>query len=257
MKTKTVSIIVPVYKGEKFIRKNLEVMKKTLAWNFPNFEIVVIIDGNNDNSYNEAMKVKGVKVYKYDINKGKGYALKYGFDFCSGDYITFMDADLDLPPKQISNFIPYMETADIVIGSKRHPFSRLNYPFARKVLSQCFSLYSKLILGVSLRDTQSGLKLMKREVLEVLLPLITIKRFAFDLELMFLAEKHNFRTVEAPLSINFQGVGTGLNIKSIFTMLKGMFLDVLGIRYRYTITKYYQKKYHEVHFDKDLNARVA
>ncbi len=245
MQNKQISIIVPVYNGAKFIRKNLEHLKSVLPEYFPNFEIIVVIDGKTDDSLKEAKKVKGIKLVSYKKNQGKGYALKKGFELCTGDYVTFIDADLDFPPRQLKNFIPYMATADIIIGSKRHPFSKLKYPFFRKVLSKGFQIISKIVLGVSLRDTQSGLKLMKREALEILMPLVVVKRYAFDLELMFLAQKHGFRTVEAPIKVDFKG-NSGINFKTIFKTIFGMFLDILAIRYRYSILKYYQKKYHEV-----------
>ncbi len=81
------------------------------------------------------------------------------------------------------------------------------------------------------------------------MPLVVVKRFAFDLELMFLAQLHGFRTVEAPIHINqdFSGLGVSTGTLSI---INGMFFDVLGIRYRYSISKYYQKKYHKVRFTK-------
>ena len=81
---------------------------------------------------------------------------------------------------------------------------------------------------------------MKREVLEVLMPLVVIKRWAFDLELMFLAQKHGFRTVEAPIILDYRKSFSSVNVNAIW----GMFVDVLGIRYRYTFKNYYQKEYH-------------
>jgi glycosyltransferase involved in cell wall biosynthesis len=236
-----VSVIVPVYRGKEFIAKNLEIMKDSLEQVFDQFEIIVVVDGNKDKSYEEAKKVKGVRVFGYAKNMGKGFAMKYGFSHCVGDFITFLDSDMDLHPSLLKNFLPYLATADIVIGSKRHPFSIVNYPWIRKSFSKVFQLYSKMVLGVSLSDTQSGMKLMKREVLDVLMPLVTVKKYAFDLELMFLAQKHNFRTVEAPIYLNYNFTGSGINTNSI----KGMFLDVLGIRYRYSFLRYYQQKYQE------------
>jgi len=245
MKNQKLSLIVPVYQSEEFIRKNLEQMKESLSRFIPDFEIITVIDGMEDQSYNEANKVKGIKVVSYDKNMGKGYALKYGFKSVTGDIVTFVDADMDLNPAQLINFFPYLATADMIIGSKRHPFSKLHYPMSRKILSKGYQIFSWLLLGVNLRDTQSGMKIIKKEVLDVIMPLIVVKRYAFDLELCFLAQKHGFRIVEAPLVIDFQGNGSGIGFKSIL----GMFLDTLAIRYRYTILRHYQKQYHKTHFN--------
>jgi len=242
---KRLSVIVPVYKAEAFIKNNLEQIKKSITEYFPNNEVIAVIDGHLDNSMLEALKARGVKVIGYDENKGKGYALKYGFEHSTGDYVTFIDCDMDIHPQQLKNFLPYMATADLVIGSKRHPFSKLHYPLKRKILSTGFLIYSWLILGVKLRDTQSGLKLIKREVLEIIMPLVLVKRYGFDLELCFLAQKHGFRSVEAPLHVNYgefkKEKGTTIKLSDI----RGMFLDVLAIRYRYSIKRYYQKQFHQ------------
>ncbi|MEK6860158.1 MAG: glycosyltransferase family 2 protein [Nanoarchaeota archaeon] len=246
MKEKKLSVIVPVYKAEKFIAKNLEEIKKSISKYFPNYEIIAVIDGNIDNSMSEAKKVEGIKVVGYEENKGKGYALKYGFEQSSGDYITFIDCDMDIHPDQLRNFFPYLSTADLVIGSKRHPFSKLHYPLLRRFLSEGFKIYSGMILGVKLRDTQSGLKLIKREVLEIIMPLVLVKRYGFDLELCFLAQKHGFRAVEAPLHLTYNQFTSKDKQSTIkFKDIMGMFLDVLAIRYRYTFLHYYQRAFHK------------
>jgi glycosyltransferase involved in cell wall biosynthesis len=240
IKSKKLSVIIPIYKAESFIRKNLEIVKKTIEKYFDNFEIIAVVDGYFDRSFEEAKKVDKIKVIGYEKNQGKGHALIYGFLHSTGDYVTFLDCDMDIHPDQLKNFIPYLATADLVIGSKRHPFSKLHYPLLRKILSMGFRVYSWVVLGVNLRDTQSGMKLVKREVLEVIMPLLLVKRYAFDIELCFLAQKHGFRMVEAPLHVNYDSF-KGTTIKPGNMM--GMFLDVLAIRYRYSIIHYYQKKF--------------
>lgn len=245
MRNKKLSVIVPVYKAESFIAENLRKMQKSISEQFPNNEIIAVIDGDLDNSRKEAESVKGVKVIGFTKNRGKGAALKYGFENSTGEYITFVDCDMDLDPKQLKNFIPYMATADLIIGSKRHPFSRVHYPLKRKILSKGFQIYSWLVLQVHLRDTQSGLKLIKREVLDVIMPLVMVKRYAFDLELCFLAQKHGFRTVEAPVDVDYKFNGSGVDMNAI----RGMFLDTLAIRYRYSFLNHYQQKYWEARFE--------
>lgn len=236
------TVIIPVYKAEQFIEQNLMEIKATIQKMFSFYEIIAVIDGEVDNSKEEALKVPGIAILSYEINKGKGHALYHGFKHSTGKYITFIDCDLDLNPAQIINFTPYLTSADFAVGSKRHPFSKLHYPFFRKILSIGFLIYSYLILGVRLRDTQSGLKLVKREVLEIIMPLLLVKRFSFDLELCFLAQKHGFKTVEVPLHLTYQqfeGVSTTIKVKDIFAM----FYEVLLIRYHYSIKHTYQKKF--------------
>ncbi len=245
----TLSVIVPAYKAETYIEKNLR--KYLLALQdlkkkkrISNFELIVVVDGKVDKTSQEAKKVKSVKVIEYEKNMGKGHALLKGFSHSQGNYITFLDADGDLPLYQLNNFFSYLDTADLVVGSKRHPFSNLKYPFMRRLLSFGFQILSKVFLGISIRDTQSGLKLMKRGVLEIILPMILVKRYAFDLELCFLAQKNGFKIAEAPIKIDFQGKS---NIN--FLVAWSMFVDLLAIRYRYTFKHYYQKQFHRHHFN--------
>ncbi len=247
----SLSVSVPVYKAERFIQRNLRNFQSSVKKLVPRIvdrvELIAVIDGFVDRSHAEAKKVKGVKVVGYGVNQGKGHALRVGYENASGNVVTFLDADGDFNPDQIINFFPYLATADIVVGSKRHPFSKIEYPLIRKIFSNGFKMVSKLILGIGLRDTQSGLKLIKKQVLDVIMPSLVIKRYAFDLELCFLAQAHGFRTVEAPVCLEFRGQSTmGTNVP--YRLAFHMFRDVLAIRYRYSVLKYYQKKYHEAHF---------
>jgi dolichol-phosphate mannosyltransferase len=241
------SVIVPIYNGEKYIKKNLEIMKRSLSKIFERYEIIAVIDGTRDGSLKEVKKVKGIKIASYRNNRGKGYAIRYGCKYITGNIVTFIDSDMDLHPRLLKNFIPYLSTADIIIGSKRHPFSKIDYPFLRRVLSKLYQIFSKIVLGVGLSDTQSGIKLIKKEVLEVIFSLIQIDGFAFDVELCFLAQKHGFRVVEAPIHLNYQFNGSTIKLGSIIKM----FFDTLSIRLRYSILKTYQKQFWKVFFSKE------
>lgn len=247
---KKLSVIVPVYKAEKFIFKSLSRIRDRFKSLGVKYEVIAVVDGMLDDSYKEAKRVKGVKVVGYEHNMGKGFALKFGFDFVTGDWVTFVDCDMDLDPWQLKNFIPYTATADLVIGSKRHPFSLVHYSSLRHILSVGFNWLARLVLWLPLRDTQAGLKLIKKDVLDLIMPLVLVKKYAFDAELCFLAHKNGFRIVEAPLFVDFQKSGSTISnsfvstVKTVFSM----FIDILAIRYRYSFRGYYQKKYQKLRF---------
>ena len=117
-----VSVIMPAYNEEKNILHNIEETIGVFNQFGCNYEIIVVDDGSLDNTYKEAIKAQNryanVIVKKNRINRGKGRAIKYGFKFAQGDYIVFLDADLDLHPRQINGFFDIMkrEGSDIVIG---------------------------------------------------------------------------------------------------------------------------------------------
>jgi dolichol-phosphate mannosyltransferase len=247
LQDKKISLIIPAFNEGKSIYLNLQEIKYSVSKFFSNVEIIVVDDGSRDNTAAQARQVNGVRVVSYSQNRGKGFALKYGFSKSTGEYITFLDADADIHPMLLKNFIPYLSSADMVIGSKRHPFSKLRYPMSRKVLSYMYHLFSWVVTGVKLNDTQSGMKIIKREVLEVIMPLVMVKRYAFDLELCFLAQKHGFRVVEAPLYIN-QKIKGSVASPATLRSIKGMFIDTIAIRYRYSVLKHYQKLFHKEKF---------
>jgi glycosyltransferase involved in cell wall biosynthesis len=208
------------------------------------FEIIVVDDGSSDETLFEARKIAGempaVKVVSLALNHGKGWALKEGFGISRGDLIIFLDGDLDIQPRQIGIFLDIMEKdkADVVIGSKRHPLSKLNYPFGRKFLSSVYFFLVKILFGLPIHDTQTGLKLFKRKVLEDIFPRILVKRYAFDLELLVNAFHHGYSIREAPVVVDFNRFLGHIGMRSIWET----WWDTMAVFYRLYILRYYDRK---------------
>lgn len=234
------SIIIPAYNEEKIILNTINEVKITMQKLLRNikYEIIVIDDGSEDKTFLEANKAASdiVKVFRKE-NEGKGSALKFGFSKSEGKLVTFLDADLDLHPRQLPLFLSYMKRydADIVVGSKRHPLSKINYPLYRKWLSGIYEFIIKILFNLHLRDTQAGFKLFKRGVLEAVFPKTLCKKFAFDLELLVVAHSKGFKIVEAPIDLNWQRLENRIKIKDIFKIA----VDTAAIFYRLKILKYY------------------
>src|SRR3990167_728700 len=97
---KTLSVIVPAFKQEANIRRDLKSIDKVLSAGLldANYEIICVVDGFVDNTFSEALKVKSptIKVFGYERNKGKGYAVRYGMARSSGDLISFLDSGMDI-----------------------------------------------------------------------------------------------------------------------------------------------------------------
>jgi glycosyltransferase involved in cell wall biosynthesis len=203
------SVIVPAYREGARIVENIGHLTAALDALALPYEVVVVCDGSPDDTYEQASTITSdrVTVVTYTPNMGKGYALKYGFERSTGDRVTFIDADMDLNPKEIGIFLKLMDIyeADVVVGSKRHPQSRVSYPPFRRLQSWVYQLLIRALFDLNVSDTQTGLKLFKREVLEQSLPRIIVNKFAFDLELFVIAHRlgfHNF--IEAPVVLDFQ-----------------------------------------------------
>jgi hypothetical protein len=129
------------------------------------------------------------------------------------------------------------ESADVVIGSKRHPKSVLHYPTKRKILSAGYFFIVKLMFGLPLRDTQTGIKLFKADVLKKIFHRVLIKRYAFDLELLILADHNGFKISEAPVVVDYKGKYGHITLKLIFKMM----WDTFAIFYRLNVLHYYDR----------------
>ncbi|VVB91314.1 Glycosyltransferase AglD [uncultured archaeon] len=232
------SVVIPAYNETEIILETLKECISSLNGTKP--EIIVVDDGSLDGTLEKVQKFakenKNVKVVSYGGNQGKGYAVKYGFKHATGDIVAFIDADLNLHPRQIKTMMEYMKKyeVDVIVGSKRHPGSKVNYPLERKVLSDIYYLFIKTLFGLPVRDTQVGLKLYKREVLEDVLPKVLVKRYAFDIEILANAHRLGYKIMESPIELNM-GFSSHVNTKAIWNML----VDTSAVFYRMKILKYY------------------
>ena len=160
-KNKILSLIVPAYKQEKTIIKDIKALQKTLSFLPFKHEILVVVDGFVDKTFEKAKSFKSsnIKVLGYKDNRGKGFAIKLGVDEAKGNVIGFIDAGMDIDPSEISLMLDLMEwnNADMILGSKLHPESQVNYPIFRKILSWGYRILTHILFGYNIKDTQVGL----------------------------------------------------------------------------------------------------
>ena len=261
-----VSIIVPAYKQEKTIKKDLESIHKTMEKTRWDFEIILVDDGSPDNTYKEAKKVKkdNVKAFRYEKNRGKGWAVRYGMARADGNLIAFIDSGMDINPNNISMVLEHMEWygSDIIVGSKRHSASKVNYSFMRKIYSEGYYRIVKLLFGLRIRDTQTGLKIFKRKVLERVMPRLLVKAFAFDIELLAVANHLGFTKIhEAPVEIElkFRKNSKISKWKPLFLEpnIRMMLRDTMAVFYRLKILKYYDDgSKRKWVYNKELDMRI-
>jgi len=242
--SKSLSFIIPTYKQENTILNDIKRLQKSLETLSLKYEILVIADGHLQTVSKIVSKIKDkrVKVVGYEKNKGKGFAVRYGMLEAGGDIIGFIDAGMDLDPTEIPLMLDIMDwnKADIVIGSKLHPDSKVDYPMFRKVLSWGYRTLTHILFGFKVRDTQVGLKLFKKKAAKGIFSRIIIKRFAFDIEVLAVASKLGYHKIyEAPIKLNFkQNTISSLNFwRTIFWML----WDTAAVFYRLRFLHYYDK----------------
>lgn len=243
--TKLLSVIVPAYRQEKTIKKDLENIDAVLKAGLKvyDYEIICVVDGNIDKTYNQARRANSnkIKVFTYGENQGKGHAVRFGMARAKGHLISFLDAGMDISPNGIMMLMAHMEwyNADVIVGSKRHPVSRVNYPLRRRIYSIGYHLGVKMLFGLPLTDTQSGIKIFKREVLERVIPRLLVKRYAMDIEILAVTKYLGFsRIYEGPIEVTFDRRTSSIK----WTTILHMFWDTMAVFYRLRILNYYHDR---------------
>jgi glycosyltransferase involved in cell wall biosynthesis len=239
-----VSIIMPAYKEGQHIVSSIDETARTFDEFGCPWELIVVDDGSPDDTYKLAKSLESkypakLIVKKNAFNIGKGRALKRAIHFATGEYIILLDADLDLHPLQAQTLFDIMrlDNADVVIGSKMHPNSVVNYPLERRIISLGYYLLVKFLFGLPCHDTQTGLKLFKAKVLADVFPRILVKKFAFDLEVLVNAYHLGYKITEAPIVLRQQRKYGRIGVSSIYAT----WLDTLAVWYRMYVLKYYDR----------------
>jgi glycosyltransferase involved in cell wall biosynthesis len=228
-----ISVIIPAYNEEKIIRKTLTETSEALRGH--EYEIIVVDDGSSDGTFAEAMAFARehpeVRVLRAERNAGKGAALRLGTEAAQGALIAFLDADLELHPRQLWSLWAAMRAAeaDGAVGSKHLAHSQVASPWLRRALSRIFAWLEKALFNLEWNDTQTGLKLFRAEVLRRAFPRVRVQRYAFDLELLVAASRFGYRILEVPVEVSFQRPGAGrIGLRAMVKML----WDLIAIYYR-------------------------
>jgi glycosyltransferase involved in cell wall biosynthesis len=211
---------MPAYQLAAQIVESIEAVSRAVA--DLDAEIIVVDDGSDDgtgaNAQRAADRIKSVEVVHHSVNKGKGEALVTGWRHARGDLICFIDADLDLPPDQIPAMVAQLDGADAVVGAKRSTMTEDDYPPVRRVLSRIFAFLTTGLLGLPIRETQTGLKVFRQALLREVLPHVRIRGYAFDLELILRAHRAGYRVLETPVRLGPGAAGASLRPKMLWEL---------------------------------------
>jgi glycosyltransferase involved in cell wall biosynthesis len=247
------SIIVPCHNSGPGLRDFLARLEGQLSALGSN-EIVLVSDGSTDDTLVIARELASatLRVVHYPDRSGKGHALRVGLSRARGEYVGFIDSDGDIDPQAIGPFLSLMDLyqPDVVLGSKRHPMSEVAYPPLRRVMSWVYHKLTRLLFRVNVRDTQTGLKVIRRDVLSAVLPRMFEKRYAWDLELLVVARMLGFtRVFEAPVRIDYR-FSSQVDPNAAFRII----LDSVAIFYRRFILNSYRHTAHRLAVIRDDEA---
>jgi dolichyl-phosphate beta-glucosyltransferase len=249
MITMEISIIIPAYNEEKRIQKTLERIFSYMKEKKHDFEIIVVDDGSKDKTVelvelfrkkNSKGKKKAdknrIKILKNIKNKGKGHSVKRGMLSGEKKWLLFSDADLSTPIEEIEKFEKYIDQYLIIIASRNLKESqiKIKQPKIRSTLGKIFPFVVNLFTIRGIKDTQCGFKLFRKDVAEKIFPLQTSKRFAFDVEVLFIAKKHGYKIKEIPV-IWINALGSKVDpIKDSISM----FFDLIRFRFNSIMGRY-------------------
>jgi glycosyltransferase involved in cell wall biosynthesis len=198
------------------------------------YEIIVVDDGSRDDTFAESQRAadEGYPIHavRQEKNRGKGASLFHGFEFSRGELVAFFDSDLEIAPENIRKLVNVMQVtnADVVAGVK--DLQANQFPPLRRLMSRGYRAMVAFLFGLTITDTQTGIKLFRREVLTDTIPRVSARRFAFDIELLVAASRFGYRIVEQPVEIAYHrsgGLGR-VNLAQLFNMTA----DTIAIFYR-------------------------
>jgi glycosyltransferase involved in cell wall biosynthesis len=234
---RSVSIIIPAFNEEKRLPSTLATVKGYLAtssWEFS--EIVVVDDGSRDATA-EVARAAGVRVLRNPGNRGKGYSVRHGMLEAKGDWALFSDADLSAPIGELETLwaAAEREGAPCAIGSRALDRSLIgvHQPAFREQMGRVFNLLMRLETGLPFHDTQCGFKLFQTSAAREIFRRQRLDGFGFDVEVLFIAKRLGYRTLEVPVRWN-DVAGTKV---SMLLGAKG-FLDPLKVRWNGLTGKY-------------------
>lgn len=201
-------------------------------------EIIAVCDGATDGSERalDDLPLEVVRTIVLPTNRGKGFAVRTGMGEAKGTLVGFIDADGDIPPEVLPEFVTTARVtgADIVFGSKRHRDGQEHAALVRRVSSWGFRLFVRTLFNLSVPDTQTGVKVFRAEVVRAVLPAMVEERYAFDLEIFVLAQRVGFRSfVELPVRVDKQYTTT-VSARAASTILR----DTLNVFWRSRVRRW-------------------
>lgn len=227
------SIVIPAYNESRRLGPTLRRVVDYLRQKNVPYEVLVVDDGSSDDTSEVARQyeAEGVRVLRQEVNRGKGAVLKVGVLASRGKEVLLVDADLSTPIEDLEKLQPRLADAQVVLGSRAVADSDIlqHQPFYRETMGRIFNLIVQIMGVRGLRDTQCGFKLLQGDVARRLFAELQIERFAYDVELVWLARRHGYRVVE----VGVRWADSPASKVNPLTDSMRMFWDVMALRWRH------------------------
>lgn len=236
-----VTVVIPFYNPGPRLAGHVGDVARVLEESGLSYEILAVSDGSTDHSEESLVPLgsERLRLIRLPRNLGKGSALRVGLAEGRGEYLGFIDGDGDIPPASLGALLEVIarDSPDVIFGSKRHPDSDVIYPPLRRLYSWGYQQMNRVLFRLPVRDTQTGVKVVRRDVLAAVLPRMVEKRFAFDLELFVVAKQHGFTNfVEMPVVI-----GERFSSTVSWRSVRATLIDTIAIFYRLRLLHFYTR----------------
>jgi dolichyl-phosphate beta-glucosyltransferase len=225
-----VSVVIPAYNEAARVGPGLRRAAEYLTARGTGYEILVVDDGSRDETAAVAER-QGARVVRLPRNRGKGAAVRTGLQAAVGERVLISDADFSTPVEELAKLEERLQGADLVVGSRALQESRIveRQPLYREMMGKIFNLLIRALGVRGFHDTQCGFKLLRGTAARALCPALTIDGFAYDVELIWLAQRAGLRVEEVGV---VWANSPDSRVDPIRSSL-GMIRDVLLIRWRH------------------------
>lgn len=193
-----ISIVIPCFNEASRIEVSVRRIAEYLLATEKRAEVIFYDDGSTDGTRAILERLRetelqpagiAVRIEGSTVNRGKGFAVREGGKLASKALVLITDADLSVPIAEIEKLLPYTDTYDLVIGSRRAEGGNVEIPQRayRVFMGKIYSALSRWMLGVKVRDFTCGFKILKLPTAQSIFPRMTIDRWAYDSELLKIA----------------------------------------------------------------------
>ena len=207
------SVVLPTYRGSAHARKHVPLLLAHLERIGVRSEVIIVDDGSDDDGRTEQVACElGCIFLSNPVNQGKGAAVGRGMRAASGRYRIYTDIDVPYELSVIDSFLYYLDTKefDLVVGDRNLAQSSYfnEISLARRLSSRVYSTFVGRLVAGGWYDTQCGLKGLRADVAEDLFSVMRIQRFAFDVELLYIALKRNYDIKRLPVRLRVNETST-------------------------------------------------
>lgn len=246
---KHLSVVIGCYNAAPHLERRLTELGRFLEQLGRSHELIVVEDGSRDDSLPILRRLEArldsIRVLRNPRNVGKGFSIRNGILNSTGQYIIFTDADMAYSHRNLATVLESLESgAPVVVGNRRLPESvyvvnnaLVRYVYRRHRMGQAFNFVVRHLLGLTARDTQSGLKGFARPAAAQIFHRLHTDGFLFDVEIFIRSKRLGIPVKDVPVRITYEDdITTVAQFKQLFAVIPELLhIKLLEMRGAYDV----------------------